>query len=251
VVSLSRRKPMIHFVRAGLFFLVALVFAASAEAACDGLFAGGFETPTVMSGSATMQTSDGQAHTYYYRVPRAGAGGCRPVLFWLHGDGGSGNGFGSGFYPYTDAASAILVTPSGINQTWTHAAADLPGQPQDSQFISKIIDSLTTNGIANTQVDPTRIYLGGESRGAYMPYFLLQRQSTKLRLAAVAVNAGLCIAKLTIRIATTANRLPRTIRQALRSCTCMAPTIPKSHRHRRHCSIIPSTGMSTGVSFIR
>lgn len=191
MVSLSILEPMLHCARGGLVFLAALLFASSAEAACDGVFAGGFETPTVMSGSATLQTSDGQTHTYYYRVPQAGLSGCRPVLFWLHGDGGSGNGFGSGFYPYTDAASAILVTPSGINQTWTHAAADIPNQPQDSQFISKIIDALINNGIANTPVDATRIYLGGESRGAYMPYFLLQRQSTKSRLAAVAVNAGL------------------------------------------------------------
>ena len=110
---------------------------------------------------------------------------------WLHGDGGTGNGFGAGFYPYTDPDGAILVTPNGTDETWTHAADDLPGQPQDSQFLSLIVDSLIAQGVAGERVDPDRIYVGGESRGAFMPYFLLQRPSTKYRFAAVAVNAGL------------------------------------------------------------
>ena len=42
------------------------------------------------------------------------------MLIWLHGDGGSGNGYGSGFYPFTDADSAIVVTPSGTNQTYVN-----------------------------------------------------------------------------------------------------------------------------------
>ena len=163
-----------------------------AVAACDDVFGNGFDAAAPASGSATLQTSDGATHTYFYRIPATPAPGCgRPVLFWLHGDGGSGNGYGSGFYPYTDADGAILVTPSGINQTWTHAAGDLPGEPQDSQFISRIIDGLVANGLMGEPVDADRIYLGGESRGAFMPYFLLQRPSTKMRFAAVAVNAGL------------------------------------------------------------
>lgn len=171
-----------------------LIAAAPAQAGCDDLFRDGFERglASVLSGSATITTSDAQVHTWYYRVPATPrpAGG-HPVLIWLHGDGGSGNGYASGFYPHTDASSAILVTPSGINQTWTHAAADLPGQPQDSQFLSKLIDGLIANGVAGEPVNADRIYLGGESRGAYMPYYLLQRPSTRHRFAAVAVNAGL------------------------------------------------------------
>jgi poly(3-hydroxybutyrate) depolymerase len=186
------------------FCLLALgggaLHAAGDAAPGDLIFADGFESGgfsawagNPLSSSATLQTSDGQTHTYFYRIPGtpAPAGG-RPVLLWLHGDGGSGGGgFGSQFYPYTDPDGAIVVTPSGINQTWTHAADDLPGQPQDSQFLSLLIDDLLANGLAGSPVDPTRIYLGGVSRGAYMPYFLLQRPSTKFRFAAVAVNAGL------------------------------------------------------------
>ena len=169
--------------------------APQAKADCGDLFVSGFDAtplPTVITGSATLQTSDGATHTWYYRIPTASAPrGGHPMLIWLHGDGGSGNGYGSGFYPFTDADSAILVTPSGINHPWTHAAGDLAGQPQDSQFISLLIDHAIADGVAGAVIDPDRIYIGGESRGAYMPYFLLQRPSTKNRFAAVAVNAGL------------------------------------------------------------
>jgi len=179
-----------------LFFLIgAATHAGSARAGCEDLFADGFDAaglPAVVSGSSTLTTTDGQVHTWYYRIPPAAARGHgHAVLIWLHGDGGSGNGYASGFYPYTDAASAILVTPSGIGGTWTHAADDLPGQPQDSQFLSDLIDTMIADGVAGAPVDPDRIYIGGESRGAYMPYFLLQRPSTKSRFAAAAVNAGL------------------------------------------------------------
>jgi len=176
--------------------LALLVAANPVRAACDDLFGHGFDPasapPIAISGSATRATSDGATHTYYYRIPTTPEPfHGRPVLIWLHGDGGSGNGYAGAFHAFTDADAAIVITPSGTNQTWTHAASDLPGQPQDSQFISLLIDGLIADGIAGARVDPRRIYLGGESRGAYMPYFLLQRPSTKTKLAAVAANAGL------------------------------------------------------------
>ena len=166
-----------------------------ASAACDDLFGDGFDTTAlaaVVTRSETLQTGDRAIHTWYYRIPTAPAPhGGHPMLIWLHGDGGSGDGYGSGFYPFTDADSVILVTPSGTNNTWTHAAGDIPGMPQDSQFISLLIDHAIADGVAGAVIDPDRIYVGGESRGAYMPYYLLQRPSTKNRFAAVAINAGL------------------------------------------------------------
>lgn len=142
-------------------------------------------------GAGVIQTSDGQQHSYFFRIPAqpAPAEG-RAVLIWLHGDGGTGDGFATGFYPFTDPDGAIVVTPSGTSRTWTHAASDLPGQPQDAQFLSLLIDRLVLDGVGAEVVDPRRIYVGGESRGAFMPYYLLLRPSTRDRLAAVAVNAG-------------------------------------------------------------
>lgn len=179
-----------------LFAVLVAVSSAGASIIFESSFEGGstgdWGPPVVVSGSATLTTSDGQLHTFFYRVPATAAPpDDRPVLLWLHGDGGSGNGYGTQFYPHTDPDGAIVVTPSGINQTWTHAAADLPGQPQDAQFLSLLLDELIANGVGGASVDARKIYLGGESRGAYMPYFLLQRPSTRTRLAAVAVNAGL------------------------------------------------------------
>jgi poly(3-hydroxybutyrate) depolymerase len=144
-----------------------------------------------LSGSSTLVTSDHQTHKYYFRIPSTAApAGGRPVLIWMHGDGGTGAPpFGSEFWQYTDPDGAILLTPNGTDLTWTHAASDLSGQPQDSQFISLILDELQLATCAG--VDKNHIYLGGASRGAFMPYFLLQRPSTRNRIAAVAVNAGL------------------------------------------------------------
>ena len=145
-----------------------------------------------VTGSSTIQTTDGADHTWHDRVPSTPAPAAgRAALIWLHGDGGTGEGYALGFAPYTDADGAVLITPTGANRTWTHAASDLPGMPQDSQFLSKLIDELIATGVAGEAIDPARIYLGGSSRGAYMPYFLLQRASTRDRFAAVAVNAGL------------------------------------------------------------
>jgi poly(3-hydroxybutyrate) depolymerase len=188
----AQRRPRLAAILAGIALAIG---SAPLAAQCDDLFGEGFDSvprPTLLSGSSTIATSDGVSHTWYYRVPATTPPfHGRPVLIWLHGDGGSGNGYATAFHPLTDLDGAVVVTPSGINQTWTHAAADLPGRPQDAQFLSRLIDRLVEEGIDGERVDAARIYLGGESRGAYMPYFLLQRPSTKYRMAAVAVNAGL------------------------------------------------------------
>ncbi|RHW25340.1 hypothetical protein D0Z08_20525 [Nocardioides immobilis] len=145
------------------------------------------------SAAATGQTSvsglgDGRTHRYYWRVPATGAPTSgRPVLIWLHGDGGDGSGMVPGFWPHTDPDGAIVVTPDGTGQTWNHRVGDVPGTPYDSKFLSKVIDDV----LACASVDRGRIFVGGTSRGAFMPYYLLQRSSTRDRIAAVAVNAGL------------------------------------------------------------
>ncbi len=140
------------------------------------------------TGHTSITTSDGAAHRYYWRIPStpAPANG-RPVLIWLHGDGGTGAGLASSFWSATDPDGAIIVTPNGTDQTWNHRAGDVPGTPYDSQFLSKVIDQLRTCA----SVDKFRIFVGGASRGAYMPYYLLMRSSTHDLIAGIAVNAGL------------------------------------------------------------
>jgi poly(3-hydroxybutyrate) depolymerase len=147
--------------------------------------------PSERNASALLATTDGQEHRYYHIPHVAAPSGGRPVLLWLHGDGGNGQSAGSSFYRYTDPSGAIVIGPDGTNGTWTHAASDLPGQPQEAQFLSALIDQLVTTGVDGEPVNPRRIYVGGESRGAFMPYYLLMRASTRERIAAVAVNAGL------------------------------------------------------------
>jgi poly(3-hydroxybutyrate) depolymerase len=131
---------------------------------------------------------DGLTHRYYWRVPDTAAPDPgRPVLIWLHGDGDDGSARAPRFWPVTDPDGAIIVTPDGTDQTWNHRVADVPGTPYDTKFLSRVIDHLLACG----SVDPDRIFVGGVSRGAYMPYYLLQREAALNRIAAVAVNAGL------------------------------------------------------------
>ncbi len=138
------------------------------------------------SGQSQIQTTDGALHTYHWRVPPTVPEiGGRPVLIWLHGDGGDGSAIAPGFREFTDPDGAIIVTPDGTDQTWNHRASDGPG-PLDSQFLEKLIDLLAACG----PVDEDQIFVGGSSRGGYMPYYLLQRPGTRDQIAGVAVNAG-------------------------------------------------------------
>lgn len=148
--------------------------------------------PVVVSGSNTIATTDNQIHTYYYRAPAVATPAAgRPVLIYLHGDGGTGASGSQAFYPFTDPDGTLIVSPSGTNKTWSHYAADVAGQAQDSQFIEKIVQQLKTGQFNGQRIDTKRIYLAGSSRGAYMPYYLLQRSGTRNQFAAVAINAGL------------------------------------------------------------
>lgn len=166
--------------------LAAPVPAGSSQPAGSALLAppvcGGADT-----GTDVIRTSDNADHTYHWRVPATDApAGGRPVLIWLHGDGGNGSAIAPKFWKHTDPDGAIVVTPDGTNQTWNHRAADGPGA-LDSQFLERLIDLL----IACDSVDADRIFVGGSSRGAYMPYYLLQRAGTRDKIAGAAVNAGL------------------------------------------------------------
>lgn len=148
--------------------------------------------PVVVTGSNTLVTTDNQTHTYYYRAPAVATPAAgRPVLIFLHGDGGTGASGSQAFYPFTDPDGVLIVSPSGTAKTWSHYAADVAGQAQDSQFIEKIVQMLKTGQFNGQRIDTRRIYLTGVSRGAYMPYYLLQRSGTRNQFAAVAINAGL------------------------------------------------------------
>lgn len=139
-------------------------------------------------GRTVIKTSDGKRHSYYWRVPATDVpDGGRPVLIWLHGDGGDGSAIAPRFWPHTDPDGAIVVTPNGTRRTWNHRVTDSGRGPLDMQFLERTIKQL----IGCASVDSTRIFVGGSSRGAYMPYFLLQRKATRGKIAAVAINAGL------------------------------------------------------------
>lgn len=187
MVISERSRRRLRQAAAGLLALGWLSAPASAVSGAASATATGLCGSEAATGRTQLTTSDGQAHSFHWRVPSTPVPPPgRPVLIWLHGDGGDGSAMAPGFWPATDPDGAIIVTPNGTDRTWNHRAADGPGS-LDSQFLSLVIDRLR----GCDSVDPDRIFVGGTSRGAFMPYYLLQRSSTRDKIAAVAVNAGL------------------------------------------------------------
>lgn len=138
------------------------------------------------TGEDVIRTSDGQDHTYHWRVPSTKAPSAgRPVLIWLHPLGGDGTAVAASFWHHSDPDGAIVVTPDGTGRSWNRRADDGAG-PLDAQFLERLIDLLRDcDG-----VDRTRVYLGGRSMGGFMTYHLLQRPGVRDKVAATVVVAG-------------------------------------------------------------
>lgn len=120
-----------------------------------------------------------------------------PVIFVLHGGGGSGKKAKemTGFYRKAGLNQAIIVYPSGTGKfstlenlkTWNanhccHYA--MKEKINDVEFIDKLIDEL----IANQNADPEKIYVTGMSNGGMMANIIGTELSAKV--SAIAIVAG-------------------------------------------------------------
>jgi polyhydroxybutyrate depolymerase len=165
---------------------------AQAERAADQPAPGKFAVQEIEHG--------GLVRTYYLRLPAEyGGAGPYPVLFVLHGGGGSArvmmNLWGRGFHERADGQGMILVYPEGIPdqagstkhhwndgrrfQTWAAHRLDV----DDVGFISKVIDQV----VALYQGDPKRIFVTGASNGGLMSYRLACDLSEKVRAVAAMI----------------------------------------------------------------
>jgi poly(3-hydroxybutyrate) depolymerase len=119
-----------------------------------------------------------------------------PVMFVLHGDGGSGSGIQAyaGFDAVADAQGFIAVYPNAISSTWNRYADNVagdaglgnPSAADDVLFISDVINFLCTNFSINSK----KVYATGHSAGGFMAYNLAVQLSNKI--AAIApVSASL------------------------------------------------------------
>ena len=135
---------------------------------------------------------DGTTRKYWLYVPASVAGKTNvPVVFSLHGRGGTGdpNADNSSklgkptFTSLADNEGFIVVYPQGRNggtepNDWNNGFVDATGweatgkENADTKFIKALVDEIKTiyNSNCNISVDPTKFYLCGYSMGGMMTY---------------------------------------------------------------------------------
>ncbi len=142
---------------------------------------GEFNTRTIMH--------DGINRTYHMYLPTTyNTSMATPLVFALHGGGGTGINFEEDVSAGTLMAAAesrgiILITPEGIDKRWNDGRTEIfDGETSydDVGFISSIIDAI----ISKYNIDQNRIYSTGISNGGFMSMRLAMDLSS--RIAAIA-----------------------------------------------------------------
>ena len=153
-------------------------------------------TAPIPDGYDTITTSDGRVRTY--RVVDMSDGEPAPLLFVLHGFGGTAEGM-RGYAAIEDAVAtsldggAIVVYPNGSGaengypQSWNAGGCcpfSIYEPVDDVAFFAQMIDALS-----NTyDVDPERVWVAGHSNGGMMAYRLACELAD--RVTAIGVGAG-------------------------------------------------------------
>jgi polyhydroxybutyrate depolymerase len=133
---------------------------------------GGGGTPTKGCGAPAAATGyqkglslqvAGKARTYdLYLPPGYNPSKAYPLVMLLHGDGGTGDGIRNSWkYDTIVGEKAIVAFPDGANKTWADGTAKATNG--DLAFLSALNDNIH----ATYCVDQSRVFLAGESRGAY------------------------------------------------------------------------------------
>jgi poly(3-hydroxybutyrate) depolymerase len=138
--------------------------------------------------------------TSQYRVSGLAAPvGGRPLVIYLHGDGSINTPVPSTYSAWTDQQAAVLVAPQGVDATWRFRMdgknnAGAAAEVDDVAFIDELISRATNAGNplfgAGNKVDPTKVFVVGESRGAGLAYYLYADPRTKNKIAAIAPLSG-------------------------------------------------------------
>ncbi len=129
---------------------------------------------------------------YLHTPPDLDEGGSYPLLIFLHGAGGTGEGFQSWLraHEITDSAGFITVYPDGLEESWTI------GCQESCTFAEELgaddvafLDALVGHLADHLPVDTDRVYVAGYSQGGSMAY--VYGCQTQRPLAGLAVVAGL------------------------------------------------------------
>lgn len=130
-------------------------------------------------------TVDGNARTFIVYLPLGyNNTGEMPLLFVLHGQGGTNTGMIeiADFRPIADAEKVVVIYPQGIEKVWNDGRPVAANQMgiNDVSFFSQLIDY----AVANYSADASRVYATGLSSGGFMSTRLACELST--RFAAIA-----------------------------------------------------------------
>jgi hypothetical protein len=192
VLSSSRSEVVMH--KAMLVLCAVLVACGNAPEPIPGAVTG--STNFAVTGLGAAQAS----RTSQYRVsglaaPAAG----RPLVIYLHGDTSSNTQVPSAYSAWTDQQAAVLVAPQGLDATWRFRMdgknnAGSAAEVDDVAFIAEIITRASNAatplfGAGNT-IDPAKVFVVGESRGAGLAYYLYADPRTKNKISAIAPLSG-------------------------------------------------------------
>jgi poly(3-hydroxybutyrate) depolymerase len=147
---------------------------------------------------------NGYDRHYLYVVSAAAAPALgRPLVIFLHGDGGT-LGLSAAWRAavLSDANGAVLLSAEGRNNIPAAALIDgsawrfrmdEAGQPYDDvDFINQLITQAIDSGspLLGTSIDPDQVYVVGESRGAAFAYYLYADPRTRNKIWAIVPLSG-------------------------------------------------------------
>jgi poly(3-hydroxybutyrate) depolymerase len=162
--------------------------ASAADNAVAAASAGCGRTPTLQSGTHTIQ-SNGKSRSFILRVPtNYNSNNPYRLIFAFHWRGGTANDVASGgtsgsawsYYGQQEQSNntAILVAPQGLGNGWANSGGE------DVTFVDNMIQRIE----ADLCVDTTQLFATGFSWGGGMSYALACARATVFR--AVAVMSG-------------------------------------------------------------
>ena len=135
-----------------------------------------------------------QPRTFIVHIPPGASPKGLPLVFVLHGGGGTAEGMESisGFDAVADANHFVAVYPQGLNKHWNDRREGQETQADDVGFIRTLIDHFAQK----YSVDVKRVYSTGLSNGGLFSYRLACELSDRITaIAPVAANLGFELAQ--------------------------------------------------------
>jgi polyhydroxybutyrate depolymerase len=137
------------------------------------------------------QGSNQRQAEFYLPLDRT-AGQRLPVIVLLHGHSGNGGLITQegDWEAAVEADHLIVLTPEGVQQSWNAGACCRLASTlgiQDEKFLDALVNDLRLR----PEVDPSRIYMVGESNGGIMTYRYLCDHAAKLAGAASVVGTNI------------------------------------------------------------